>query len=75
MKTPTEKPADAPAVAEVPKDERTALRETQSKAVMPLIGPLLDAWDGLANDMLALEELAPVAELMAQIDSAMEGGQ
>jgi hypothetical protein len=52
-----------------------ALRSAQSNAVMPLIGPLLDAWDGLTNDMLALEELAPVAEVMAQIDSAMEGGQ
>ncbi len=27
------------------------LRAAQAKRVMPLIGPLIDAWDGVANDV------------------------
>lgn len=49
-----------------------ALREAQSKAVMPLIGALLDAWESIPNDTLSLDELTHVAEAIAQIDNAME---
>jgi len=32
------------------RDDVSAAREVQASRVMPLIGPLLDAWDGLGND-------------------------
>jgi hypothetical protein len=53
--------------------ERKELRRQQSKSVMPLIGPLLDAWDALPNDIRGDEELANVEELISQINDAMEG--
>lgn len=31
-------------------DPYQRLRAAQARRVMPLIGPLLDAWDGLSND-------------------------
>jgi hypothetical protein len=49
-----------------------ALRSAQSNAVMPLIGPLLDAWEAIPNDTISLDELAGAAEVIAQIESAME---
>jgi hypothetical protein len=43
------------------------LRLAQAKRVMPVVGPLLDAWDGIANDVRSgLEEDAPT--LVAFLD-------
>ena len=49
------------------------LRQQQSDAVMPLIGPLLDALDGLANDTRgALEDEAPsLFDALAAIQRAI----
>lgn len=44
--------------------ELDSLRVEQAKKVMPMIGPLLDAWDGLPNDVVMMPELK---ELRAQI--------
>jgi len=54
--------------------EVKGLRIAQSKAVMPLIGPLLDAWDGVPNDSKgAMREDAPVlCEYLDKINAAME---
>ena len=49
-------------------DERTRLREAQAKAVMPLIGPLLDAYEALPNDIRCLPELDDLMEALAFID-------
>ena len=49
------------------------LRQEQAEQVMPLIGPLLDALDGLANDTRgALEDEAPsLFDALAAIQRAM----
>jgi hypothetical protein len=52
-------------------DEPDRLRREQAATVMPLIGPLLDAWDGTPND-----EKNPDSTLfrtMEKIARAMEG--
>ncbi len=54
-------------------DERKQLRKEQAKKVMPLIGPLLDAWDALPNDLSTDEELQEVMETIGKINNAMEG--
>lgn len=53
--------------------EIALLRDAQTRAVMPLIGPLLDAWDGMANDeKSALEEAEPAfSEAMEAVGKAM----
>jgi hypothetical protein len=39
---------------------REELRDEQAKRVMPLIGSLIDAWDGMyADDVIELEEMRP----------------
>lgn len=55
--------------------ERKGLRVVQSKAVMPLIGPLLDAWESVPNDSKgAMREGEPVlCEYLDRINAAMEG--
>ena len=50
------------------------LRKRQATTVMPLIGPLLDAWDDLPNDVksdIALDSAALV-DCVERIRSAME---
>lgn len=51
------------------------LRREQAKAVMPLIGGLLDQWEGMSNDAKgSLREESPVlCEYLDRIDAAMEG--
>lgn len=51
-----------------------ALRKAQSDSVMPLIGPLLDAWDGMMNDAKdSLREESPtLCECLDKITAAME---
>jgi len=40
--------------------EREGLRNAQARRVMPLIGGLVDAWDGMyADDAIELEEMYP----------------
>ena len=49
-------------------------RDAQAKKVMPLIGPLLDAWDGLSNDMVCTidEESSSLTNIIAKIQDGME---
>lgn len=54
------------------KREVTKLREEQEKAVMPLIGPLLDAWEGLPGDLRCDTREFPLGEVLDKIQSAME---
>ena len=52
-------------------DEIDALRRKQAEAVMPLIGPLLDAWDGVPND--EKDHDSALYAVMVKIYRAMEG--
>lgn len=52
--------------------EREKLRARQAKKVMKLIGPLLDEWDGLPNDVTSIPELKDFARFMGRIYRAME---
>lgn len=53
--------------------ERQALRDAQAKSVMPLIGGLLDAWEGLPNDLKGqIEEASVLGEYLDSIENAME---
>jgi len=56
------------------RSERKGLRIAQSKAVMPLIGPLLDAWEGVPNDSKgAMREGEPaLCDHLDKINAAME---
>lgn len=47
-------------------------RKRQARAVMPLIGPLLDAWEALPNDLALDYELRGVRKYISLINSAME---
>jgi hypothetical protein len=51
------------------------LRSQQADRVMPLIGPLLDQWEGLPNDTKGAwrEDSPAICEYLDKIDSAMEG--
>jgi len=51
------------------------LRKAQAKAVMPLIGPLLDAWEGLPNDFKGAEEFEELNEQLEAINAAMEDAE
>ena len=44
-------------------------RERQARHVMPLIGPLLDAWDGMGRD----EQPPALLMHIEEINNAMEG--
>lgn len=68
---PALSPSDEQKSERVSVPEVDRLRREQSEAVMPLIGPLLDAWDGLPND-----EKNPDSTLFRTIEKiarAMEG--
>lgn len=56
--------------------ERAALRRQQADAVMEEIGPLLDAWDSIPNDVKSqLEEDAlDFCHYMRRIYNAVDGG-
>lgn len=64
-----------PAAAGVKASEVDRLRAEQAAGVMPQIGPLLDAWDGMDNDTKAgMRDDAPdLAKALAAISRAMEG--
>lgn len=55
-------------------NERTHLIRIQTKAVMPLIGGLLDAWADLPNDVKSDPELDSLKKHIDHIDNAMETG-
>ena len=55
--------------------ERTRLRRLQAIAVMPLIGPMLDEWEGLPNDVRSDPELSRLALHINHINDAMEEGK
>lgn len=52
--------------------ELAALRKAQAREVMPIIGPLLDAWQGLPNDVSDQDELTEVAGYMEALEQAMD---
>lgn len=54
--------------ADAVEKEREALRTAQTEAVMPMIGPLLDAWENIPCDELDLE----LAKWLSNINRAME---
>lgn len=53
-------------------DERVELRKRQARKVMPIIGSLLDAWEGLPNDVSCLPELRQIRQYIQRISAAME---
>ena len=55
--------------------ELKRLRAAQAKAVMPLIGPLLDAWEQLPNDVLDMEEFAELLATIEAVNEAMENAE
>jgi hypothetical protein len=68
-------PAQAAAVPEAVPDERERMRADQAAAVMPQIGPLLDAWEGISNDVkgaITIEAPGLVRHLKS-INRSMEG--
>ena len=48
-------------------------RAKQAQGVMPLIGPLLDAWDEVPNDFrsLIVDQCPSLAHHLSKIDDAM----
>jgi len=55
--------------------ERLKEIRRQEKEVMPLMGPLLDAWDDLPNDVKGDDELKRVAEVIDKISDGMGEGK
>ena len=51
------------------------LRKAQAAAVMPLIGPLLDAWEYIPNDVSQMDELVALKSHIEQISNVMETAQ
>jgi hypothetical protein len=51
------------------------LRAAQAKAVMPLIGPMIDAFEGLPNDVACMDELEELSVAIEAINSAMEDAE
>lgn len=53
--------------------ERDQLRSAQADAVMPLIGPLLDAWENADREVMSQEP--ELSRQLKAINNAMEGAQ
>ncbi|MDO9252556.1 MAG: hypothetical protein Q7U48_13535 [Hydrogenophaga sp.] len=53
-----------------PAPERDRLRAAQAEAVMPLVGPLLDAWEGCSQSVR--EEHPELDKQLRRINRAME---
>ena len=47
------------------------LRKAQADAVMDLIGPMLDAWEGLPTDVRCSDEMEKLNECISHISNAM----
>ncbi len=52
--------------------EEAAGRKRQARKVMPLIGPLLDAWDALPNDLKEDDGMVELGYFVRRINKAME---
>ena len=65
--------AQQPATGAPVKAERDQLRCTQANAVMPLIGPLLDAWENADREVISHEP--ELSRQLKAINNAMEGAQ
>ena len=65
--------AQQPATGEPVKAERDQLRCAQADAVMPLIGPLLDAWENADREVISQEP--ELSRQLKAINNAMEGAQ
>ena len=48
------------------------LRQRQTRRVMPCIGPLLDSWEQVPNDVKSNPELEWFREHMEKLNQAME---
>ncbi|HET9285767.1 MAG TPA: hypothetical protein VFR24_27770 [Candidatus Angelobacter sp.] len=57
-----------------PSAELNELRRKQREAVMPLIGPLLDAWEAVPNDFRSMidDECPALATILDRIWQKME---
>ena len=65
------KPAQQPATTEpVAWSERDQLRHAQAAVVMPMIGPLLDAWENSDREVMSQEP--ELSKQLKNINSAME---
>jgi hypothetical protein len=51
------------------------LRRSQARLVMPLIGPLLDAFEAIPNDIVTMDELEDLCQIVVDIQKAMEGSE
>lgn len=54
------------------KHEEDRLRAQQAKAVMPMIGPLLDAWEAMPLELRSdmIEQAAPLMRWLGAINDA-----
>ncbi len=53
-------------------DNLKQLRQNQAERVMPMIGPLLDAYEQLPNDLKTDPDLDSIRKIVAAINKAME---
>lgn len=62
---------------DIPAEDREVkrLRKAQAKAVMPLIGHLLDVVEQMPNDVKGYEELEELLAAVQAIDDAMENAE
>lgn len=60
----------------MPKSELTQLRAQQTRRVMKEIGPLIDAWEAIPNDVKSQleEEALDFCHYMRRIYLAIDGG-
>lgn len=56
-------------------NERKRLRKQQAEAVMPVIGPLLDAYEQLPNDVRDMDELQELFGYLDEIETGMESAE
>lgn len=52
--------------------ERELLRKEQSRRAMPVIGGLLDVWEGMPNDLKSMPELEDLMGQLQKLDNAMD---
>ncbi|MBT9493884.1 MAG: hypothetical protein IV107_16415 [Paucibacter sp.] len=64
------KPRQPAPAAQEPLGEREQIRKAQDEAVMPLIGPLLDAWENADREVMSEEP--ELAKWLTKINRAME---
>ena len=64
-----------PSTVGAPSSEVEVLRAQQTLDVMPMIGPLLDSWDGVPNDTKGVigEDAPDLVKALGEISRAMDG--